>query len=108
MRAIRAIGGTLHRFWKGKDGPVTVIPALWAAAASDLGGGPPVAAQLERGIGAVEKLHSREQQLGVANVLYLVDHELAILEGELLAVAWLVGAVRHAVAAELRDGGAGC
>src|SRR5271165_290112 len=33
----------------------------------------------------------RLQQLGVANVLQVVDHELAFLEGEVFDVAWLVG-----------------
>jgi hypothetical protein len=61
-----------------------------------------MAVQLERCIGAVEKLHSREQQLGVANVLQVVDHELAFLEGEVFDVAWLVGDVRHLAVAEVR------
>jgi hypothetical protein len=65
-----------------------------------------MAAQLERCVGAVEKLHSREQQLGVADVLQVVDHEFAFLEGELLDVAWLVGGVRHPAVAEVRAGAA--
>src|SRR6266852_6275808 len=61
-----------------------------------------MAAQLEGGIGAVEKLYSREQQLGVTNVLQVVDHELAFLEGELLDVAWLVDDVCHLAIIEMR------
>ena len=60
-----------------------------------------MAAQLERRIGAVEKLHSGEQQLGVANVFQVVDHELAFLEGEMFDVAWLVDGVRHLSVAEV-------
>src|SRR5258706_3601443 len=61
-----------------------------------------MAAQLERCIGTIEKLHGREQELGVANVLHVMDLELAFLEGELLDVAWLVDDVRHMAIIEVR------
>src|SRR5258708_5433938 len=51
---------------------------------------------------AVEKLDGREQQVVVADVLQVVDHELACVESELLYVAGPVSNVRDLTVIEVR------
>jgi hypothetical protein len=45
-----------------------------------------MAQQNERRIGTVEKLYSSEDELGVACVFKVINHELARLEGELVDI----------------------